>query len=73
LKGVAQRFLNVITFLTVIIELGTIAIAGYNNQFDSDVRAIIGATALVGHGFVALANYVFFGKLTLWHRFDEQD
>ena len=67
MKVVAQRFLNAITFLTVIIELGAMALLR-----DSDVYQIIGATALIGHGLVAFANYVFFGKLTLWHRFDEQ-
>ena len=70
MKVVAQRFLNAITFLTVLGLL--LLVASAISKGSRDLYEVMTAVAIVGHGFVAFANYVFFGKLTLWHRFDEQ-
>ena len=65
-----QRLLNAITFLTV---LGLILLVVNSiGKGSRDLYEVMTAVAIVGHGFVAFANYVFFGKLTLWNRFDEQ-
>ena len=71
MKLVVQRFLNAITFLTITGELLLIA-RTISIEQASDLYEVIAALALIGHGFVAFANYVFFGKLSLWHKFDEQ-
>jgi hypothetical protein len=71
-KLVVQRFLNAITFLTVTAELLLIARA-ISIERASDLYEIIAALTLIGHGFVVFANYVFYGKLTLWHRFETRE
>ena len=70
MKVVAQRFLNAITFFTVLGLL--LLVVSAISKGSRDLYEVMTAVAIVGHGFVAFANYVFFGKLTLWHRFDEQ-
>ena len=70
MKVVAQRFLNAITFLTVLGLL--LLVVSAISKGSRDLYEVMPAVAIVGNGFVAFANYVFFGKLTLWHRFDEQ-
>ena len=70
MKIIVQRLLNAITFLTITSSILLGMSATYNQR--PDVYDLMWAVAITGHLFVILANYIFFGKLTLWHRFDEQ-
>lgn len=69
MAAIGKRFLNVLALLSTVYLLSLLYLVITGGVADWNVFLTInGGVLLLCYGAIAALNYIFFGKLTLWHR-----
>lgn len=74
MKNILKRFLNVLVLIPAAyaVVLVVVMLMGGVSSWSEFLFYNFGGVAL-GYILIASANYIFFGKLTLWNKFSSKD
>ena len=70
MKSILKRLFNVITILAML-WVTYVLLVGYDGLFTDDVTIMQLIRGLLVLLIVSITNYIFFGKLSLWHKNDK--
>jgi len=69
MAAVGKRFFNVLALASTVFLLSLLYVVITGSVADWNVfLSFNGGILLLCYGAIAVLNYIFFGKLTLWHR-----